>query len=231
VIVHRKQLRSVSLQGGEIRRNLVTIEGHPLVLFHKSHPMLQPRFRSRADWRAFVRRAQATGPARDEALAWNRGLRFQFNCHTLAVGAFFGLSPNDWLEGSRSLFTLMENPAETLLHAFFREQEVAPIVDELPTCAREDDVVIFSKDETGEMVHSGRVKCASGTRVILSKLGEHPAVLSTLKALTEEYDGQYDRVRLFRCEVPDLTPRDAALGPGTPCRSPQTQSETSAKLH
>jgi hypothetical protein len=207
MVVQREELRSVPLQGGEIRRLLVTIGHEPVVLFQKSHPILRPRFKSRRDWRTFAGQACADAAANAELKLWNRGLRFEFNCHTLAVGAFFGLGPNVWLEGSCSLFTLLENPTQTLLDAYFERLATEPVSDTLPECVKDDDVVVFSEAANGDLVHSGRVKTTAAGPVVISKLGEHPAALTSLSALTREYRGQYSRIELYRalCARAELT--------------------------
>lgn len=204
MVVQRTELRSVPLQGGEIRRLLVTIGREPVVLFQKSHPILPPRFKSRRDWRTFAGQACAGAAANAELESWNRGLRFEFNCHTLAVGAFFGLGPNVWLEGSCSLFTLLENPTQTLLDAYFEPLVTEPISDMLPDLVRDDDVVVFSEEANGDLVHSGRVKITAAGPLVMSKLGEHPAALTSLSALTREYRGQYSRIHLYRASSADL---------------------------
>lgn len=186
----------MEVAGGEIRRRLVTIGGQPVVLMSKSHPILQPCF-DKQRWLAFANRAALPHALGQEVDEINRGLRFSFNCHTISIGALVGLKAEEWLEGSRSLFTCRNNPAQDLLDAHFRKISSANDVSELPAM-QHDDVLVFRKTNSGELTHSGRVRWHGDTQMLLSKLGEHPAAITSIQAIVDEYQGQFDALEVYR---------------------------------
>lgn len=196
-----RQLRTLHVNGGRVERSLVPCQGRPLVVFHKSHSILKPRFSGRCNWQAFLDGSHGSKvvEASDPSWSWNQVPSSSFNCHTLSIGSYFGLGPGDWLEGTTSVFTLMDNPTQRLLDAFFDRVLVSENVRlRLSKSAQENDVVVFEDSSTNELCHSGRVKWVNDRPYILSKLGEHPIIISTLAVLQNEYFGQYDRICLYR---------------------------------
>ena len=196
-----RQLKSLHLNGGRVERSLVPLEGRPLVVFHKSHSILKRRFFKKKNWQAFLDGSHGSKvvEADDPSWSWNQVPAHCFNCHTLSIGSYLGLGPGDWLEGAKGVFTLMENPTQLLLNRYFDRILMSDDVRlRLSSSAQEDDVVVFEDSATNELCHSGRVKWIDDRPYVLSKLGEHPIIISTLAVLQNEYFGQYDRICLYR---------------------------------
>jgi len=196
MIVHCKELKSYWVEGGEIQRRLVTVGKQPVVLMSKSHPILRPCFTSER-WKAFSRGCDLSAEFGHELKRWNRKLRFAYNCHALAIGELLGMDTEEWIEGSRSVFTLMANPAQDLLDAHFEKLATVNQVSDLPTMST-DDVLVFRDAEFGDLMHSGRIRHIDGEVQLLSKLGEHPAAITSIEAIAEEYQGQFDCLDLYR---------------------------------
>lgn len=197
MLIHRKDLKPICLDGGTVWRTLVTIGTEPIVLLHKSHPMLMPKF-NRAQWSQFIGRADADERTHAIVKTWNRYSRFSFNCHTFSIASFLGVGPHCWVEGSGSVFTLLENPAQDLLDAFFVELDAGESVSELSTEFQDDDVIVFAQQETTDLVHSGRIRIVNGNPVVMSKLGEHPVAIAHTDDVAAQYQGHYDIVKLYR---------------------------------
>lgn len=200
MIVHCKQLKSLWVAGGEIRRRLVTVDTEPIVLMNKSHPILDPCF-TKARWQSLARRSELPIDLRREVSQWNRILRFSFNCHALSVGGLLGMDKPEWLEGTCSVFTLQSNPTQALLDAHFHKVNSHLHLQDLPEI-RSDDVVVYRDEESGDLIHSGRIRLVRGELHLLSKLGEHPAAIAPLRTIAEEYEGKYDRMDLYRLTKP-----------------------------
>lgn len=196
MIQHCKDLKSMHVGGGEIRRQLVTVVGQPVVLLNKSHPILQPCF-TPDRWKAFANRGALSETLREEVDLLNRGLRFSYNCHVVSIGGLLGMKPDAWLEGSHGTATLLNNPTQDLLDAHFRQLGTVADWRDLPAL-QHDDVLVFRDASSGDLVHSGRVRIADGQPLLLSKLGEHPAAITVIEAVAQEYTGQFDQIDLYQ---------------------------------
>ena len=196
-IVRQRPLKSLDHAGGTIVRELVTIGKQPVVLLRKTHPILRPHFTS-AEWRAFAAQSSLPEVLRSEVAEWNRKLRFSANCHTVAIGAFLGLTGDEWLEGSRGRITLMNNPAQDLLDQFFTSIHQDASLDTVLATAQPDDVIVFRHRDSAELIHSGRIRWVDGQCLLLSKFGEHPVAVVPLEAAAATYGGQYDALDVYR---------------------------------
>lgn len=205
------QLASTAVGEGDLSRLLATVGSEPVVLFQKTHAILQPKFSDEA-WATFASQVRLTDALQAELDQWNRHDRFSFNCHTLAIGRYLGIGPEYWLEGSSSVFTLMENPTQSLLDVYFQEVDRTTQLDNLEDRLHPNDIVVFRHAHTGDLSHSGVVREVDGRPVVLSKLGEHPVAVTSIDALTTEYRGQFDSFHLFR-------PKPELIGRPLPSRS------------
>lgn len=196
MIVDHKALKSIWSHGGEIRRRIAMIHGVQIVLLNKTHPILRPSF-NRQQWTCFSRRSALPKKLGEEVDQWNRGLRFSFNCHAVAIGGPLGMGPEDWLEGTRGVHTLMSNPAQALLDRFYTQVATMPELLGLDQACH-DDVVILRCTRSHDLVHSGRVRLLNGQIYLLSKLGEHPTAITAIECFEERYRDEYDQVELYR---------------------------------
>lgn len=196
-IVRCTRLASISAGGGAVERELVTIDGTPIVLLHKTHPLLQPHF-TPEEWKSFSQSVALPKHLQVEADDWNRHLRFSLNCHTVAIGSFLEIAGTQWLEGSHGQATLMANPAQDLLDQFFIQMQSNSNLEELDQPLQDDDVIVFRNSSTKELVHSGRIRIHNEKYLLLSKFGEHPVAVVSLKDAAQAYLGQYDTVVVYR---------------------------------
>ena len=198
-MVYRKQLKSVQIAGGEIRRSLVTIGSEPIVLFHKNHPILRPKFTSQ-EWFEFSHRVN-TSKFAYQLDQWNSISPYQYNCHMLAIAGGLGLSPDSWLEGSISVFTLMENPAKILLDVHYDRIESYHDLDIVGfdfNLTMANELLVFEDSFSGDLVHSGFLVFDGNSPLLLSKLGEYPTTVSTIYDVLSEYRGQFDCIHRYR---------------------------------
>ena len=204
MIVERKALKSIWSHGGEIRRRIAVVHGVQVVLLSKSHPVLRPSF-SRQQWSRFAEQSELPDAMLAEVGQWNRGLRFSFNCHAVAIGGPLGMGPDVWLEGSRGAHTLMSNPAQSLLDRFYTPVASMSKLQELSNVS-DDDVVVLRCINTGDLVHSGRVRMLHGEVYLLSKLGEHPTAITRVESVEARYQDDYGQVEVYRLNE-DMRPQ------------------------
>ena len=194
MIEHVRQLKSVYVAGGEVRRRLVDVEGVTIVLLEKQHPLMRPAF-SRVEWNSFLSE-ECPAIMRPEVKRCNRSLRFSYNCHMVAIGAQLGLAPTEWLEGTSGSHVLNSNPSQTLLDKFFvpicRASSAEGLVD-----VHQDAVIVLRNRSTGDLVHSGRIYLDRGTTWVLSKIGEHPTAGNRLEQILEVYRGEFNEIEVL----------------------------------
>lgn len=196
-----RDLGSVEVAGGELARTCVMVDNNEVVVFHKDHPILKPRFKSFNAWKEFLdgSHGDPVFEVEDEQWRWSKASPASFNCHALSIGSLLGLGPGDWLEGSASEFTLGNNPARILLDTFFEETQVWDQKGDLDIeSLSENDVIILDTESSGDIVVSGTIRWIEDKLMIVSKLGEHPVVIVTLSVLLREYAGQFSHVRFYR---------------------------------
>ena len=196
-----KTLETLQVAGGDLHRTCMEIDDKQLVVFHKSHSMLKPRFSSQTAWKNFLEGSHG-GPVievDDAEWQWSSASPSAFNCHTLAVGSRVGLGPSDWLEGSASDFTLGHNPTSILLETFFEETLAWDGTGSFDAQQLVDTETLVLEDErTNELLVSGTIRWVEGKPMILSKLGEHPVIICSLQVLLHEYASRFTRLRTFR---------------------------------
>ena len=129
-IRRQKRLKNIVVSGGSVERELVAIDKLHVVLLRKEHPILKPHFTSQ-QWTTFAAPLELPEHLSHEVDEWNKNLRFAFNCHTVAIGSFLGMQGSEWLEGARGQHTLMNNPAQDLLDAYFEKVRSTKRVTEL----------------------------------------------------------------------------------------------------
>lgn len=196
MMVDCKQLKSIWVAGGEIRRRLVTIGTEPVVVMSKVHPILKPCF-SKGRWKRFATRSELSPEVRREVDRWNQKLPCSFNCHAMSIGGLLGINASIWVEGSPSIYTLHTNPAQTLLDAYFYKVQSNLSLQHLLE-AQEDDLVVLRDERSGDLVHSGRIRWLDTEPLLLSKFGEHPVAIAPIKSTIDEYQGQYDSIDIYR---------------------------------
>lgn len=205
-----------------IGRTAWLIDAQPLVVFHKRH-----RFETMLSepWLKYLHPylGKQIWELEPSEWVWSRADQARFNCHTLAIGSQVGLTPDDWLEGSRSRWTADLNPAQLLLDHFFEPliggrgslSELAAPLDLLATDGRDqpsraggfvrhreglhdDDVLVWQEPSTGNLIHSGFVRWIDGHLIVVSKWGEGPILLTSLEVLTRFYQGQSQTMLAYR---------------------------------
>lgn len=184
MIKNLKSLKSIRCAGGEVHRRLISIAGTPVVVLQKTHPILRPSFTGDS-WQRFATATEIPQEVVEILESWNRGLRFSYNCHLLAIGSVVGLTTSDWLEGSAGKHTLLQNPAQDVLKKFFDLVCTGNSSDELEF--QHDDVLVMRCPKSGDIVHSGQVWKKNDRTLIISKVGEHPAAATSLESLQQLY--------------------------------------------
>lgn len=127
-----------------------------------------------------------------------------FNCHTFSFGLYIGLNRGDWLVGRADSRANYTNPLQVVLDSHFEKIKVLrfgpllPLEFENDSDLQNGDVVCFGNSHSeSEYSHSGRIHKINGQNRILSKIGQEPVVLATMKQMTMMYDG-FDEVSVFR---------------------------------
>ncbi len=205
-----------------IGRTAWMIDAQPLIVFHKRH-----RFETMLSepWLKYLHPylGKQIWELEPSEWVWSRADQARFNCHTLAIGSQVGLTPEDWLEGSRSRWTADLNPAQLLLDHFFEPLDCgrshlsesaepweisanggqgsrAP-VENIASQAEgwcDDDVLVWQDPGSGNLIHSGFVRWLDGHLIVVSKWGEGPILLTSLDVLTRFYHGHRQIMLAYR---------------------------------
>jgi len=141
--------------------------------------------------------------------AWHverAGQLAQFNCCAYAAGDVIGLGPGDWLCGEVNPLTDGTNPMQVVLESYYeRVAEFAPPFSEraietfeASSQLREDDVVCLVGSHGPEFPHAMRVRRRGDRNWVVGKFGEDPILWTPLGTVGGAYEGQFDRVWVFR---------------------------------
>ncbi len=185
-----------------IGRSWCQLKNRPLVLFHKNGNALRPKFQKK--WYRTLEQLGCGPVVELEQPDWNwcHGPESNFNCHAFAIGSSVGLTPNDWVEGMASPLTLHANPADLLLRSFFIPTTTIDRTDrsgyESGKESIDNDVFVIHDSRFNHLRHSGFIKWVDGQPMAVSKFGEGPILITTLKLLWSFFDGKFDQLRWFR---------------------------------
>lgn len=130
----------------------------------------------------------------------------QFNCCAYAVGNVIGLGPTDWLSGEENLMTDTTNPMQVVLDSYYeRVAEFDPpfssaAIDAFATSPLlgDGDVVCLAGSRGPEYPHAARVRRRRGRNWVVGKFGEDPILWTPLETAGGVFEGQFDRVWVFR---------------------------------
>jgi len=134
----------------------------------------------------------------------------QFNCCAYAAGDVVGLGPGDWLCGEVNPLTDGTNPMQVLLESYYEQvADFAPPFTaraieafETSRLIRDDDVVCLVGSRGPDYPHAMRVRDRGGLHWVVGKFGEDPILWTPLETVGGAYEGQFDRVWVFRLRTP-----------------------------
>ena len=134
----------------------------------------------------------------------------QFNCCAYAAGDVVGLGPGDWLCGEVNPLTDGTNPMQVLLESFY--EKVADFAPPFTSGAIEafetsrligdDDVVCLVGSRGPDYPHAMRIRDRRDRHWVVGKFGEDPILWTPLETVGGAYEGQFDRVWVFRLRRP-----------------------------
>ena len=130
----------------------------------------------------------------------------QFNCCAYAVGDAIGLGRGDWLCGEVNPLTDGTNPMHVVLESYFeRVAEFPPPFSEsginqfeTSSVIRDNDVVCLVGSRGPDYPHAMRVRDRKGRHWVVGKFGEDPVLWTPIATVANAYEGQFDRVWVFR---------------------------------
>ena len=130
----------------------------------------------------------------------------QFNCCAYAAGDVIGLGRGDWLCGEVNPLTDGTNPMQVVLESYYEQvAEFAPPFSaraiesfETSTGLRDDDVVCLVGSHGPDYPHAMRVRRRVDRHWVVGKFGEDPILWTPLATVGAAYEGQFDRVKVFR---------------------------------
>ena len=134
----------------------------------------------------------------------------QFNCCAYAAGDVVGLGPGDWLCGEVNPLTDGTNPMQVLLESFYEKvADFAPPFNsraieafETSHLIRDDDVVCLVGSRGPDYPHAMRIRDRRDRHWVVGKFGEDPILWTPLETVGGAYEGQFDRVWVFRLRKP-----------------------------
>ncbi|MDM4017702.1 hypothetical protein [Roseiconus lacunae] len=191
-------LPPVDRSGGRVERSVAFIDRSPVVVFEKQGQSLAPAVD--CDWEAILG-SYDCGPAiclESSGWEWSTADKRNFNCHALAIGSSVGLGPDQWLEGLASPATMHHNPVGTLLARCFERISSKTVTSKWRSAIREHDVFVCYDRDHDHYVHSGFLKWVAGIPMAISKFGEGPIMITTLKLIERFYQGAFDELRWYR---------------------------------
>lgn len=211
--------KTINLEGVEIGKTYKRIEDYEIIVLHKSETLTPAKVFKGNFFGELLEGDPNTNEDNGFLLnepnnPWTKaggGVGPSFNCHSYAVGERLGLTPNDWLEGSPSPLTDDTNPLDIILKNSFQIVKnyslESDMLNDFPNDTQilaGDIVTIIMTSRNAvrrtnvDYIHSGRVTKVRGKNWVSSKFGEGPILVTPLSAIIKEYQGQFNRMSVYR---------------------------------
>lgn len=139
----------------------------------------------------------------EEALG---GTQVTYNCCTYAIGEVVGLSESDWISPNALDATDFTVPMQVLLDSYFqliRSEDLTEIdwrrLESDPSF-KDGDIfcLVYTKAGRQQFTHAGKILPKSGRNWFVGKLGRGPVIRSSLAAVGEIYEGQFEKICVYR---------------------------------